>query len=825
MIEHLVKDLPEVYQPVFGHPQLSTAISRPCADRLQQIEQIYVALEKLLNRPLKVLDLGCAQGFFSLSLAQRGAKVHGVDYLDKNIALCHALAQENPHLHISFAEGRIEDLVPALQMGQYDLVLGLSVFHHLVHANGVASVKALLDQLAQVSGALVLEMALQSEPLYWGPSQPADPRELLHDIGFVHLVAHHGTHLAEIPRPLFIASNRYWILGEDAELFEKWSFESHANANGTHNFGRRYFFSRDFVLKLYRLDEKKWKYNKSDFDKEIQFLTAPVKNFLTPHLFAYGENEAAAWTVMQRLPGRLLLDMIHEGVICDSHKIILSVLNQLCMLESAGLFHNDVRTWNVLVETSSETVYLIDYGSISANPKDCVWPGNLFFSFFIFLKEVATGQVDNPNPLRTISISPTSLPDPYRDWAMSFWHLPMKEWSFQQMHQSLLTWPSTSITSTNEEKPEHIWMRAMEEAAQAQKKHSEHLHRYIVSTDQLNQALHLAETSQTQAQLHQQLAHAHTQEQQNKEQLQQALSLAQSAQAQVDQLNQQLAQSHAQEQQNKEQLQQALSLAQSAQAQVDQLNQQLAQAHAQEQQNKEQLQQALNLALAMQSQGIEQAQQLQQFHQQALSKHNAEALAQLSQVQAELDQVHQSNHHHWTELQKAQEELHNTHQANHHHWLQTQALQAQITALQNSWSWAITAPLRWGAGILSRPVTSVRVLANRILGWGINTFQTPLAKAMVWVMTHKAVSETINRWLQRMPHLHSHLVAIARKHGILPTSPVEIGISKEPSEFIAEITLQVQTLEPQLTQLSPRARQIHQQLQMAIKTNTSKRAS
>lgn len=545
MIEHLVNDLPEVYQPVFGHPQLSTAASRPCADRLQQIEQIYMALEKLLDRPLKVLDLGCAQGFFSLSLAQRGAKVHGVDYLDKNIALCRALAQENPDLHISFAEGRIEDVVPALQPDQYDLVLGLSVFHHLVHANGVASVKLLLEQLAQVSGAMVLEMALQSEPLYWGPAQPSDPRELLHDIGFIHLVAYHGTHLAKIPRPLFIASNRYWILGEDAELFEKWSFESHAKDNGAHNFGRRYFFSRKFVLKLYRLDEKKWSYNKRDFEKEIQFLTAPVKNFLTPHVFAYGENETAAWTVMQRLPGRLLIDMIREGVIYDSHKIILSVLSQLCMIESAGLYHNDVRTWNILVDISSETVFLIDYGSISTESKDCAWPSNLFLSFFIFIKEVTTGEVDIPFPLRTISISPANLPNPYRDWAMNFWDRPMSEWSFQQMHDSLQTWPRTSTAFTSDEKPEHVWMRAIEEAAQTQKQHTERLQAYLVSKDQLDQALHIAEISHIQTQylqhhLSEQVTLYQNLVQQHAALLKQALQAVQTSQAQAQQAQDQV---------------------------------------------------------------------------------------------------------------------------------------------------------------------------------------------------------------------------------------------------------------------------------------------
>jgi hypothetical protein len=208
-----------------------------------------------------------------------------------------------------------------------------------------------------------------------------------------------------------------------------------------------------------------------------------------------------------------------------------------------------------------------------------------------------------------------------------------------------------------------------------------------------------------------------TQEHQNKEQLQQALSLAQIEQAKANHLNQQLSQAHAQEQQTKDQLRQALSLAQIAQAKADHFSQQLSQAHAQDQQTKDQLQQALSLALAMKSQGIEQAQQLQQMHQQALIKHNAEALAQITQVQAELDHLHQCNHQHRSELENKQQELHDTQQANQHLLLHTHALQKQIEALHKSWSWTITAPLRWGLLHLLRPLVSWSTLANIIIAW------------------------------------------------------------------------------------------------------------
>jgi O-antigen chain-terminating methyltransferase len=72
-IEKLVSELPEVYQKIYGHPELSGNTSRLCEDREQYIVQIVGNLQKKLGRKnLKVLDIGCAQGYFSLTLAKLG---------------------------------------------------------------------------------------------------------------------------------------------------------------------------------------------------------------------------------------------------------------------------------------------------------------------------------------------------------------------------------------------------------------------------------------------------------------------------------------------------------------------------------------------------------------------------------------------------------------------------------------------------------------------------------------------------------------------------------------------------------------------------------
>ncbi|MGC1000949.1 class I SAM-dependent methyltransferase, partial [Pantoea agglomerans] len=111
--------------------------SRSCLDRLEKISSVYNYISEEKGRPLKVLDLGCAQGFFSLNLAELGAIVTAIDYSQPNIDVCNKLASENNNLKVEFFLGSIETVINERVMeGEFDLVLGLSVFHHLVYEHG-----------------------------------------------------------------------------------------------------------------------------------------------------------------------------------------------------------------------------------------------------------------------------------------------------------------------------------------------------------------------------------------------------------------------------------------------------------------------------------------------------------------------------------------------------------------------------------------------------------------------------------------------------------------------------------------------------------------
>jgi putative flippase GtrA len=70
--------------------------------------------------------------------------------------------------------------------------------------------------------------------------------------------------------------------------------------------------------------------------------------------------------------GSLLWEKIKNKEQVNKEKTILDVLDNLIELEGYGLYHNDIRTWNVVIDATG-TSFLIDVGSIHRENKDVIY--------------------------------------------------------------------------------------------------------------------------------------------------------------------------------------------------------------------------------------------------------------------------------------------------------------------------------------------------------------------------------------------------------------------------------------------------------------------
>ncbi|MER8376034.1 methyltransferase domain-containing protein [Mesorhizobium sp. M1406] len=78
---------------------------------------------------LKVLDIGPSDGFFSMNMARRGARVTVVDYRAKNVHGFGAMEQLTA-LEFDYRQMNLYD-IPGSDIGTFDIVLFLGVLYHL----------------------------------------------------------------------------------------------------------------------------------------------------------------------------------------------------------------------------------------------------------------------------------------------------------------------------------------------------------------------------------------------------------------------------------------------------------------------------------------------------------------------------------------------------------------------------------------------------------------------------------------------------------------------------------------------------------------------
>ncbi|WP_172741401.1 methyltransferase domain-containing protein [Citrobacter youngae] len=431
-INRLVGALPERYQPIYGFDNFTSDAERESSDRLEIVMNIANLMVNHLQRPIRVLDLGCAQGYFSLNLANVSESVTGIDYLDKNVELCSGLAEYHHFEHVKFYENDIATFVSTLKPDDYDLVLGLNVFHHVSYALGYAETKKIIKKIAQNSKVLLTELALKDEPLYWAEALPDNVYSNLDTVAFQYTLQKFATHLSSIERPFIFSSDYMWCDGQNIGEFTSWKNEPHEYSNGYHLNSRRYFFSESKVIKCYYFNSAQKENNIREFQREYDYFNSGYKfpTFM-PQILSCTKNEWQGLVVLEKIDGKLLSSKINEGDDFSCYDVIHKLLINVVKLEENKLYHNDLRIWNILITNNGELSF-IDIGSISSSSKTSSWPFSVFADFIILTRDIAKAKSEDVTAVRY----PFLLNSWYEDekikkWIGLIWGTSHKNWSFK----------------------------------------------------------------------------------------------------------------------------------------------------------------------------------------------------------------------------------------------------------------------------------------------------------------------------------------------------------------------------------------------------------
>jgi len=372
LLTALASQLPQVeaYQPLYGLPGVSVATARDSIDRARAIEAVLPALPGL-----RVLDIGSSLGYFSLYLADRGALSTGWDMRAENASVAR-LVSRITGLRATFMVKTLDDnTVGSIQPGQFDVVLLLSVLHHVIHATSLTAAQKLVRALVDRVPVLILELARADEgnDHPWEASLPEDPLTVLDLVrGDVEIeqLGEFPTHLGNVPRPLIKLTKRQVVtVNGQAHPFDRMAAVAYQGSTlVAERHRRRFYFSDREIIKEYRfptLNDEGYR----QALREINLFTnelAAADVFHRPRLLDFELTSRHVRLVLHRVPGELVSDLapLPIGEVCQ---IADDVLHSLSDLHAAGMNHNDVRSWNIIVDEQGSG-WLIDYGLAARTP-------------------------------------------------------------------------------------------------------------------------------------------------------------------------------------------------------------------------------------------------------------------------------------------------------------------------------------------------------------------------------------------------------------------------------------------------------------------------
>jgi hypothetical protein len=148
-----------IYQPVFRKGEIIPGSDRNCQDRWLMIKKVIQQLSCD-----SVADLGCAEGFYVLQAARECACIAvGIDADLRRLGVAQSQLVSERTLSAGFLLGIVDKTLLG-KLPRFDMVIFMSVLHHMMYSHGMDYSKDILTVLKpKVGKAMIFEMGQSDE--------------------------------------------------------------------------------------------------------------------------------------------------------------------------------------------------------------------------------------------------------------------------------------------------------------------------------------------------------------------------------------------------------------------------------------------------------------------------------------------------------------------------------------------------------------------------------------------------------------------------------------------------------------------------------------
>jgi hypothetical protein len=320
--------------------------------QFDSICQLVAKLEDYLGRKLKILEIGSAQGFFGLQLAEKGHKVVSIEWEEENIQFIKNLRRSFPN-PVPFEIFKIDvDRISELNEIEFDLSISMGSLVQVYRTLNLTSQKTFFDFVENNSKLAIWDIPVFEENASWNWAIKLDPLEDFIYSPFLYELGRFRRHIRGSKWPLIVTSKNFAYTGKSIFKFESSQVHfEHPFSEGkqlnrrTINLGRKIL-----KIELHSITKKSAPVVFEEFnfleDKRIKENNA----IGFPKVISTNYGEYVSQFSRESVEGMRLDLALNLQNRTEIRKSLVSMTAELAL---SGVFPNDLRPWNVMWDGSA----------------------------------------------------------------------------------------------------------------------------------------------------------------------------------------------------------------------------------------------------------------------------------------------------------------------------------------------------------------------------------------------------------------------------------------------------------------------------------------